>query len=154
MISDEGDCAPPSDTTPPSISYVLNPASPDGLNGWYTGNVTLTWIVTENESPDSLITTGCANQNITADQLAITYSCDASSDGGEAATVSVTIKLDGTAPTVAYTSASGDAGLGGWYTSNVTATFTATDNVSGFAGPSSTAALTSVTTGEGSRASP
>ena len=38
--------AGPSDTTPPSISYVLNPALPDGLNGWYTGNVTLTWTVT------------------------------------------------------------------------------------------------------------
>jgi len=40
----------PSDITPPVISYVLDPASPDGSNGWYKSDVTLTWTVTENES--------------------------------------------------------------------------------------------------------
>src|SRR5215211_7238209 len=75
----------PSDTTPPDISYVLNPASPNGNNGWYnSGNVSLTWTVTENESAASLVKTGCVDQNITADQAATTYSCSATSDGGSA----------------------------------------------------------------------
>ena len=88
------------DSTAPVISYVLAPASPDGANGWYTSNVTLTWTVTENESPDSLVTTGCVDQNITADQAETTYSCSASSDGGSAAQVDVAIKRDATAPSV------------------------------------------------------
>ena len=31
----------------PSISRLLNPASPDGDNGWYRSDVTLDWTVTE-----------------------------------------------------------------------------------------------------------
>lgn len=90
----------PADTTPPAISYVLNPAAPDGDNGWYTSNVTLTWTVTESEFPSSLIKVGCVDQNITADQGEETYSCSATSDGGSAGPVSVTIKRDATAPTI------------------------------------------------------
>jgi len=97
----------PSDTTPPDISYVLNPASPDGADGWYTSDVTLTWTVTENESPSSLVTTGCDDQNITADQTEATYSCSATSDGGSAGPVDVSIKRDATKPTnVAFTGGS------------------------------------------------
>ena len=63
------------------------------------GNVSLTWTVTEPESPASLEKTGCVDQTITADQSATTYSCSASSDGGEAGPVNVSIKRDGTVPT-------------------------------------------------------
>jgi hypothetical protein len=97
----------PADTTPPDISYALNPASPDGADGWYTSDVTLTWTVTENESPSSLVTTGCDDQNITADQAETTYSCSATSDGGSAGPVDVSIKRDATKPTnVAFTGGS------------------------------------------------
>ena len=89
----------PADTTPPEISYVLDPASPDGNNGWYKSDVSLTWTVVENESPDSLVTTGCEDQNITADQDETTYSCSATSDGGSAGPVDVPIKRDATPPT-------------------------------------------------------
>lgn len=91
------------DPTPPVIGYVLNPASADGSNGWYKSNVTLTWSVTENESPNSLLKTGCVDQNITADQSEVTYSCSATSAGGSAAQVDVKIKRDATAPNVAVT---------------------------------------------------
>jgi hypothetical protein len=90
----------PSDTTPPSISYVLTPPSPDGSNGWYTSDVTLTWIVDEPESPSSLVKTGCLDQNITADQFETAYSCSATSDGGPAGPVTVSIKRDATDPEV------------------------------------------------------
>jgi hypothetical protein len=135
------------DPSGPSIGYTLNPAAPpSGSNGWYTGDVTLTWHVTEPESPSSLQKTGCVDQNITADQVATTYSCSATSAGGSASEVSVTIKRDANGPQVSYTSAAGTEGNNGWYTSDVTATFTATD---AFSGPASQTG-TSISSGEGS----
>ena len=89
------------DPSAPIISHVLNPAAPDGENGWYKSNVSLAWTVTENESPNSLEKTGCVDQNVTADQAATTYSCSASSAGGPADLAEVTIKRDATLPTVA-----------------------------------------------------
>lgn len=127
------------DATAPSVNYMLSPVTPDGSNGWYKSDVTLEWTFTENESPSSLIKTGCVDQSITADQAETTYSCSATSAGGSAGPVAVSIKRDSTAPTVAYISAAGTAGLNGWYTSPVTATFTATDALSGPAFQSGTA---------------
>lgn len=97
------------DTTPPVISYVVNPSTPNGNAGWYTGDVTLTWTVTD---PESAVTkVGCANQTITADQPATTYTCSATSAApGTAGPVSVTIKRDATAPTVAWTGGPADGG--------------------------------------------
>lgn len=53
---------PPTTTavTAPIVGYTLSPASPDGLQGWYRSNVTLTWKVT-GTSP---ALTGCVNQNV------------------------------------------------------------------------------------------
>lgn len=86
------------DDTPPVIDYTLDPSAPDGLDGWHTSDVTLTWDITEDESPDSLETDGCEDQSLTADQAEQTYSCSAESDGGAAGPVDVKIKRDATAP--------------------------------------------------------
>jgi hypothetical protein len=72
-----------------------------GLDGWYDGDVTLAWTVTEPDSPDSVVRTGCADQTITQDQAATTYTCTARSAGGTSSVASVTIKRDATAPTLA-----------------------------------------------------
>src|ERR687885_57011 len=120
------------DTTPPVISYTLNPAQPDGSNDWYRSDVTLTWTVTENESPASLVKTGCVDQNITSDQLPVTYSCSATSNGGSAGPVNVTIKRDATAPTVGATASPGPNGYG-WNNSDVTVSFSCDDATSGIA---------------------
>ncbi len=106
----------PSDTTPPEISYVLTPGSPDGNNGWYRSNVSLVWTVTEPESPGSLVKTGCVNQSITTDQAETTYSCSATSTGGSGGPVSVTIKRDATAPSAVTTLKTPPNGTNGWYT--------------------------------------
>ncbi|MBP8882103.1 MAG: hypothetical protein KBG77_13490, partial [Dermatophilaceae bacterium] len=88
------------DTTPPVISYAITPATPDGGAGWYRSNVTLTWTVTD---PESAVTkVGCVDQIITADQPATTYSCSASSAGGSAGPVAVTVKRDATAPSLLW----------------------------------------------------
>lgn len=87
------------DPTAPAISYVLDPASADGANGWYKSDVSLDWTVSEPESPNSLQRTGCVDQSITTDQVATAYTCSATSAGGSAPEQSVTIKRDATAPT-------------------------------------------------------
>src|ERR671924_213919 len=120
------------DTTPPVIGYTLNPALPDGSNDWYRSDVTLTWTVTENESPSSLVKTGCVDQNITSDQLPVTYSCSATSDGGSAGPVNVTIKRDATAPNISASASPAPNGYG-WNNTNVTVSFLCNDATSGVA---------------------
>ncbi len=120
------------DPSSPAIDYTLTPATPDGDNGWYHSDVTLTWSITEDESPNSLEKTGCVDQVIKSDQVATTYSCSATSAGGSAGPATVDIKRDATAPTIT-SETTGTKGGNGWYTSRVTATFTASDATSGLA---------------------
>jgi hypothetical protein len=135
------------DPSAPSISYVLAPTSPDGDNGWYKSDVTLTWTVTENESPNSLDKTDCVDQSITADQTEQTYSCSATSAGGSATQVDVEIKRDGTAPS-ASASASPAANGNGWNKSDVTISFSGTDATSGVASCSDDVVLGSEAAGQ------
>lgn len=138
------------DPTAPVISYTLDPATPDGDNGWYTADaVLLTWTVTEPQSPSSVVKVGCVDQSVTADQAPTEYTCSATSAGGAATGASVTIQRDTEAPSVSSTSAVGSLGLNGWYTSAVTATFTGTDTLSG---PLSQT-LTATSSGEGAAVS-
>jgi hypothetical protein len=120
------------DPSAPSIGYTLNPASPDGSGGWYKSDVTLTWSVSEPQSPNSLIKTGCVDQSITADQAETMYSCSASSAGGSSVAVDVSIKRDATKPTISG-SAFPDANTNGWNKSDVTVSYTCDDNLSGLA---------------------
>jgi hypothetical protein len=110
------------DPTAPSIGYVRDPEVPDGLNGWYRGDVLLTWSVTEPEAPSSLAVTGCESQSVTADQDATDYSCAAESAGGSTGPVIVSIKRDANAPGV-------DCGTlpSGWQPDNVILDCTASD---------------------------
>ena len=75
------------------------------------------------------------------------YSTDKA--GNEELANEATVKIDTEAPAVQYTSASPAVNANGWWNVDVTATFTATDGRSGFAGPSSTKTGTSTTSGEG-----
>jgi hypothetical protein len=122
------------DPSPPTIGYTLSPASPDGNADWYKSNVTLTWNVSDPQSPNSLTKTGCANQNITTDQAETTYSCSATSAGGSAGPVEVKIKRDATPPTVSLMG--GPAAGGSYYFGSVPAapTCAASDGLSGLDG--------------------
>jgi hypothetical protein len=88
------------DASAPVVGHTLSPASPDGDNGWYRSDVSLAWSVIEAQTPLSVTEDGCADQNVTADRAATTYTCSASSVGGSAGPFDVTIKRDATAPTV------------------------------------------------------
>lgn len=119
----------PADTSAPVITYTLT--EPDGANGWHRGDAALDWTVTESESPGTLTTQGCDDVTVSADQTSTTYTCSATSAGGEASE-SVTIKRDSAAPAVSFGGVvSGTTGNDGWYTSAVTVRFDATDATSG-----------------------
>lgn len=138
------------DPSAPSIDYDLTPEQPNGSNGWYkSGNVALDWTVSEPESPNSLNVSGCVDQNVTVDQAATTYSCAASSAGGSADQVDVTIKRDATRP--ALTGTPQGTPTNGWYTDDVTVAWTGDDNLSGV--DEDTLPDDSIVTGEGSNLS-
>lgn len=138
----------PTDNTAPIITPTIDPSGPNGLNGWYTSDVTIQWNAVDGES--AISSNPCASTTIDADTSGTTLTCTATSAGGTS-NRSVTIKRDATAPTVAYTSAP-EANGEGWYNADVTATFTATDNLSGF-GTDTPVSLkktgTATTSGEG-----
>ncbi len=121
------------DPSAPSIGLTLNPTGPNGSNGWYVSPVSVTWTVSELESPNSLITTaGCSTPTTVSAEGETTVSCGASSAGGSADTVTETIKLDSVAPT-----ASCAAVPTGWHATDVTVSCTASDATSGLAGAAS-----------------
>jgi hypothetical protein len=132
--------AAPADTTPPVISYTVNglyPEVPDGLNGWYVSDVFVDWTVTDPES--SFSTTGCVDTTINTDTAGTMLSCSATSDGGSAGPVTVTIMRDATAPTISGSASPAPNG-NGWNNTDVDVTFTCDDNLSGVAscGPDET----------------
>ncbi|TGN64382.1 hypothetical protein EXE59_10750 [Nocardioides eburneiflavus] len=120
------DCTPV-DTTAPVISKELTPATPDGANGWYRTDVAVDWTVADAESAVTL--DGCQDAALTADG-SLTTSCSATSSGGSAAPVSVTVKRDATPPTLQPV-ISGDLGEDGWYVGDVDVTWDAEDATSG-----------------------
>jgi hypothetical protein len=84
------------DYSPPVITPTI--AGTLGTNGWYRSDVSLTWDVTDAESPiDS--TSGCDPASVTADTGGTTFTCQAKSFGGTSS-ASATVKRDTTAPTV------------------------------------------------------
>lgn len=115
-----------SDPTPPSI--VANVPAATGNNGWYTSAVTVSFTVTDPESPASLQTTNCGPTTVSADTQSQQITCTATSDGGTS-TKTVTVKLDATKPVIAY------AGAQATYTVDQTINITcsASDATSGLA---------------------
>ena len=116
----------PGDPTPPVVTPVVSGTL--GSNGWYLSNVTVNWLVVD---PESVIleTQGCDARTLTADTADTRLTCYARSDGGEA-TVSITIRIDRTPPTVTATPARAPDS-NGWYNHSLTVSFTGTDATSG-----------------------
>src|SRR5688500_1329501 len=68
------------DWSPPVVEAVET--GTQGENGWYRTDVLVSWFVAEPESPESLTTTGCEPQRVTADAAGATFACTATSAGG------------------------------------------------------------------------
>lgn len=111
------------DASAPTIGYHLDPAAPDGDHGWYRGDATLTWTVADADSPQSVVRTGCQDQVIDADQAETTYTCSATSAGGSAGPVSVSVKRDGSAPDAPSVSLLPAPNAAGWNNGDVVVSF-------------------------------
>ncbi len=85
------------DTTPPTVTASV--IGTLGADGWYTGDVDMSWTVGDAESAVSS-QTACAPTTVTTDTAGLTLTCTANSAGGTT-TESVTVKRDATAPTLA-----------------------------------------------------
>jgi hypothetical protein len=83
------------DATPPVVTPVISPAAPDGSNEWYRGPVTVSWSISDPESPVS-VASGCT-PTAPGDAATTTVTCTATSAGGSA-TGAVTVKRDSTPP--------------------------------------------------------
>ena len=130
------------DRTPPSIIPTIS--GPLGNNGWYRGDVQLTWSAPDGQS--ELHDYDCPSQTVTADTAGVTFTCTATSAGGTA-TGSVTIKRDATAPTLTFGAASPAADANGWRAAPVSVPYTATDSTSGVATTSTPSPLSLATPG-------
>lgn len=132
------------DATAPAITKQVGT---EGDNGWYTGDVTVDWTVSEPMS-GLADATDCDDSTLAVDSDGTTFSCDAIDNAGNEAHDSVTVKRDATAPSIDL-AVSGDQGSGDWYTSDVDVDWTVSDNLSGIASATGCAdhSVTSDTTG-------
>ena len=113
------DVAGNAQAAPVSVSYMVDATAPSlvagvvgtsGTNGWYVGDVTVSWSVTDTESAVTAST--CPSGSVTTDTVGTTFGCTATSTGGTS-TASVVVKRDATRPTAAVTGiAAGSYGLG------------------------------------------
>ena len=118
--------ASPADTTAPVITP--NITGTLGDNGWYVSDVSVTWTVTDAESAITS-TTGCGPTTIDTDTGGTLLTCSATSAGGTN-NVPITIKRDATAPTISASGSPAPNG-DGWNNTDVTVSFTCTDDLSG-----------------------
>jgi hypothetical protein len=85
------------DATPPVIVPQITGAL--GNNGWYLGDVTVSWSVTDPESGIAS-SSGCKTTTLTTDTAGATLTCSAQNGAGLSSSVPVTIKIDKTAPVI------------------------------------------------------
>ena len=86
------------DNTPPQITPYVDGTL--GNDGWYTSDVSVSWLVRDDDSPESIVWgAGCAQSWLRTDSEGTIFTCTASSEGGSAS-ASVTIKRDTRPPFV------------------------------------------------------
>ncbi|MEW2490052.1 PQQ-dependent sugar dehydrogenase [Streptomyces sp. NPDC048411] len=143
------------DKTAPKVTATLNPPQPNGEDGWYTSNVSLTVSATDNGtvasrqySVDNGTTWQSANAAVTlSKEGATTVRYRATDNGGNVSEVgSLTVRIDRTGPTVTATGLDADGVYGD--SKRPTPVFSAADAVSGGATATATLDGTAVTTGQ------
>ena len=116
------------DKTGPT-AVTLTAVGTQGLNGWYTSDVTVT---TTGDDSISGPVTCTAIQSFTADTGGTTVNGSCTNAAGLTTNgAPLSIKLDKTGPTAVLAVTAGTAGSNGWYTSDVTIQTTGTDSLGG-----------------------
>ena len=116
------------DATAPSITPHISGA--EGLNGWYTSDVAVSWTVADAGSGIAA-STGCSAATIGDDTAGRTLTCAATDAAGLRTERSVEIRRDATPPEIAAAVAPvSPDGAAGWYVSQPTVTFTCFDATS------------------------
>ena len=124
------------DTTPPIISPTLTP--PPNANGWNNTSVSVTWNASDPISNIAFLS-GCVPTTLLSETSGVLLSCSATNGAGLSNSVSVTVKIDETPPTLnPYVSPDPVAPNG-----TATATSGAADALSGVASQSCGAVVTS-----------
>ena len=82
------------DRTPPVVTAILDPPTPDGDGGWYRSDVDVSWTHSDPDTPATV--SGCAPAEILTDGVS-TLPCSVTSAGGTTS-VPVTIRHDATPP--------------------------------------------------------
>lgn len=90
---------PPADTTAPTITSSISPAP--NSNGWNNVPTTISWIVADAESGIAT-SSGCEPTTVSADTAAATSTCTATNGAGLSASANATVRLDATAPVIAF----------------------------------------------------
>ncbi|MFE7709292.1 PQQ-dependent sugar dehydrogenase [Streptomyces sp. NPDC057486] len=143
------------DKTAPKVTATLNPPQPNGDNGWYTSNVSLTVSATDNGtvssrqySVDDGATWQSANAAVTlSKEGATTVRYRATDNGGNVSEVgSLTVRIDRTGPTVTATGLDADGVYGD--SKRPTPVLSAEDTVSGGATVTATVDGKAVTSGQ------
>jgi hypothetical protein len=111
---------------PPSITPIVTGTL--GTNGWYRSDVTVNWVI----DPLPLSSIGCDARTLVADTPGTRLTCSATFSGGVEITMTITVKLDRTAPTVRG-AADRPPDANGWYNRPFNATFSGTDPTAGIA---------------------
>ncbi|MCW2879482.1 MAG: yliI 2 [Sphaerisporangium sp.] len=142
------------DRTPPTVTATLNPAQPNGDNGWYTGNVTLAVTATDNGTVSSRQYSLNGGTTWLNANNAITLSAEgvnevryrATDNGGNVSQVGIaTVRIDKTAPTL---SVSGVESKTYGDSASITPVFSASDATSGTASVTATIDDGQVTSGK------
>jgi len=131
------------DRSAPTVN--ANVSGTMGTNGWYTSEIQVAWTTSDDHAPiDS--SEGCDASAVTSDTAGVSFTCTASSAGGST-TKTITVKRDATPPQLAFSAPTPAPNSVGWFASDVSFAFDATDAMSGVASTNSNSPV--IITGEG-----
>jgi hypothetical protein len=119
---------------PPTVQVSISGTSGD--NGWYRGNVIITWNI-NTDGAQVISQTGCQNTTLVNEGSNPAQMCAVTTTAGSTSTSTAEIRIDKTPPTIVPSGLTRSADSNGWYNHGISGNFGGTDGVSGLNGCSS-----------------